>query len=128
MAEQIALNTDCMAYMRTLPDKSFDLAIVDPPYGIGEDGGKKRSKLVVQKNGKRVWVPDGNYQKTGFDAVPPGREYFEELFRVSKEQIIWGANYFELPITLSCHAPALSFGTNATMVPTSQTVKLHFAP
>lgn len=97
MAEQIALNTDCMAYMRTLPDKSFDLAIVDPPYGIGEDGGKKRSKFVVQKNGKRVWVPDGNYQKTGFDAAPPGREYFEELFRVSKEQIIWGANYFELP-------------------------------
>lgn len=97
MKQQIALNVDCMEYMRTLPDKAFDLAIVDPPYGIGEDGGKSRSKFVIQKNGNRLYVEDGHYEKAGFDAAPPPEEFFNELFRVSKEQIIWGANYFTLP-------------------------------
>nr|DAI51340.1 MAG TPA: adenine specific DNA methyltransferase [Caudoviricetes sp.] len=97
MSESIVYNMDCMEYMRTLPDKAFDLAIVDPPYGIGEDGGKSRSKFVIQKNGNRLYVEDGHYEKTGFDAAPPPQEFFNELFRVSKEQIIWGANYFTLP-------------------------------
>ena len=97
MKQQIALNVDCMEYMRTLPDKAFDLAIVDPPYGIGEDGGKSRSKLVTQKNGNRLYVEDGHYEKTGFDIAPPRQVFFNELFRVSKAQIIWGANYFTLP-------------------------------
>lgn len=97
MAEQIALNVDCMEYMRTLPDKAFDLAIVDPPYGIGEDGGKSRSKFVTQKNGNRLYVEDGHYEKTGFDIAPPRQVFFNELFRVSKAQIIWGANYFTPP-------------------------------
>ena len=86
-----------MEYMRTLPDKAFDLAIVDPPYGIGEDGGKSRSKFVTQKNGNRLYVEDGHYKKTGFDIAPPRQVFFNELFRVSKAQIIWGANYFTLP-------------------------------
>lgn len=97
MSESIVYNMDCMEYMRTLPDKAFDLAIVDPPYGIGEDGGKSRSKFVIQKNGNRLYVEDGHYEKTRFDAAPPPEEFFNELFRVSKEQIIWGANYFTLP-------------------------------
>lgn len=97
MSEQIALNVDCMEYMRTLLDKAFDLAIVDPPYGIGEDGGKSRSKFVTQKNGNRLYVEDGHYEKTGFDIAPPRQVFFNELFRVSKAQIIWGANYFTLP-------------------------------
>lgn len=97
MSAQIALNVDCMEYMRTLPDKAFDLAIVDPPYGIGEDGGKSRSKFVTQKNGNRLYVEDGHYEKTGFDIAPPRQAFFDELFRVSKAQIIWGANYFTLP-------------------------------
>lgn len=97
MGKQIAINTDCMEYMRTLPDKAFDLAIVDPPYGIGEDGGKSRSKFVTQKNGNRLYVEDGHYEKTGFDIAPPRQVFFNELFRVSKAQIIWGANYFTLP-------------------------------
>ena len=97
MKQQIALNVDCMEYMRTLPDKAFDLAIVDPPYGIGEDGGKSRSKFVTQKNGNRLYVEDGPYEKTGFDIAPPRQVFFNELFRVSKAQIIWGANYFTLP-------------------------------
>lgn len=93
----IAYNVDCMDYMRSLPDKAFDLAIVDPPYGIGEDGGANRSTFVVQKNGTKLFVKDGQYKKTGFDASPPSQCFFDELFRVSKNQIIWGANYFVLP-------------------------------
>ena len=89
----VAYNMDCMEYMRTLQDKAFDLAVVDPPYGIGEDGGKDRSRYVAQKNGARIYVKDGGYEKTGFDRFPADERYFAELFRVSKNQIIWGANY-----------------------------------
>lgn len=83
--------------MRQYPDNYFDLAIVDPQYGIGEDGGKNRGFYATQKNGDKVFIPSGNYIKTGRDSRPTDPEYFDELFRVSKEQIIWGANYFRLP-------------------------------
>ena len=79
---------DCMVLMARYPDKHFDLAIVDPPYGIGEDGGKFRGR---KGQGHRV-LP-----KKGWDKEPPPPEYFEELRRVSKHQIIWGGNYFPLP-------------------------------
>lgn len=79
-----ALNVDCMAYMRTLPDKAFDLAVVDPMYGIGENGAKSGSRA---KLAKRI-----DYKPV--DDTPPSAEYFRELFRVSREQIIWGANHF----------------------------------
>ena len=88
---------DCMDYLPQFPDDYFDLAIVDPQYGIGEDGGKDRGSYATQKNGDKVFVPSGDYIKTGRDNRPTGPEYFDELFRVSKEQIIWGANYFRLP-------------------------------
>jgi len=74
---------DCMIGMARYPDKHFDLAIVDPPYGIGIS-----SNPVRQAHAKKKW--DKN--------IPPN-EYFEELFRVSKDQIIWGGNYFDLPPT-----------------------------
>ena len=83
----IAYNMDCMEYMRTLPDKVFDLAVVDPPYGIGMDGG------CVGYKGDNV------FEKKGWDKSTPGKEYFDELFRVSENQIIWGGNYFYLPPT-----------------------------
>ena len=83
----IAYNVDCMEYMRTLPDKAFDLAVVDPPYGIGMDGG------CVGYKGDNV------FEKKGWDKSTPGKEYFDELFRVSENQIIWGGNYFYLPPT-----------------------------
>jgi site-specific DNA-methyltransferase (adenine-specific) len=70
------LNIDCMEYMSTVPDKFFDLAIVDPPYGIG--GHKQR----VFDDGKK------------WDNERPSAEYFIELKRVSKNQIVWGGNYF----------------------------------
>lgn len=81
------LNVDCMEYMRGLKDKAFDLAIVDPPYGIGENGdrNKSRGKLAVAKDYKSF---------AGGDIEPPSIEYFKELQRVSNNQIIWGANHF----------------------------------
>lgn len=93
----IAYCCDCLQAMKQYPDNYFDLAIVDPQYGIGEDGGKDRGSYATQKNGDKVFIPSGDYIKTGRDRVPTGPEYFDELFRVSKEQIIWGANYFRLP-------------------------------
>lgn len=76
-----AIHGDCMDYMKTLPDKCFDLAIVDPPYGINA------SKMTMG-SGKKNW------QKSDWDKNTPDKSYFEELFRVSKNQIIWGGNYF----------------------------------
>ncbi len=87
-------NMDCMEGMKQFPDKYFELAIVDPEYGRKEHGGKDRSKLVQQKNGSKIYVPSGNYKKKDWDNEPAGKEYFQELFRVSKHQIIWGENYF----------------------------------
>lgn len=84
-------NADCMDIMRELPDKSFDLAIVDPPYGIGgnrlSSGGGKLNNSSLQN------------MNCDFDDFPPTEEYFKELQRVSKNQIIWGGNYFPLPPT-----------------------------
>jgi len=80
---------DCMEGMKQIPDKYFDLAIVDPPYGIGfgvfnrtnKDSQGNRYKADKYKNGK-------------WDDAIPGEEYFIELERVSKNQIVWGGNYF----------------------------------
>lgn len=77
-------NMDNMEFMKDCKDNQFDLAVVDPEYGINEDGGKNR-------RGKSKHV------KKNWDKKPPSAEYFKELFRVSKNQIIWGANYFKLP-------------------------------
>jgi len=80
-------NMDCIEYMQQFADNYFELAIVDPPYGIGEDGSKNhtRGKLAMAKNYKSF---------SGFDKEPESYEYFIELKRVSKNQIIWGANHF----------------------------------
>ena len=76
---------DCMEGMREFHDGFFDLAIVDPPYGIGRDG-----QYNTRINGKgRKGFPF-----KGWDCSAPNIEYFNELFRVSKNQIIWGANFF----------------------------------
>lgn len=78
-------NMDCLEYMAAIPNKFFDLAIADPPYGInignGLGSGKKTCKM---------------HHSWQFNA--PNKTFFDELFRVSKEQIIWGGNYFNLPI------------------------------
>ena len=104
---------DCMEYMKTLSDKAFDLAIVDPPYGISIDRHdlcaglglypesntmlkikKSRMRGAGKLKGRAI-----NTMNTSWDYAPPGKEYFDELFRVSKNQIIWGGNYFNLPPT-----------------------------
>ena len=84
------LNVDCMDYMATLPDKAFDLAIVDPPYGIGivqqmEKTTKSSSSMMKLSKG----ITGGHW-----DNEIPKPEYFSELKRVSCNQIIWGGNYF----------------------------------
>ena len=76
---------DCIQGMKHYPDKRFDLAIVDPPYGIGRDG----SVRTTSKHGGRK-----AHTFKGWDTSIPEMEYFTELYRVSKNQIIWGANYF----------------------------------
>lgn len=72
---------DCMDLLKQTPDKYYDLCICDPPYGIGIS-----SNPVRQQHKKKEW-----------DSEIPNQEYFEQLFRVSRNQIIWGGNYFHLP-------------------------------
>ena len=80
-------NEDCMEGMARYPDKYFDLAIVDPPYGIGVSKGTwgSSNKGNVTNYGKKNW-----------DKAIPNNDYFIEVYRVSKNQIIWGGNYFYL--------------------------------
>ena len=78
-------NADCLDAMRLMDDDSFELAIVDPPYGIGAGS----EKFV---NGTRKKTPS-YFRKNDWD-IKPTKEYFQELQRVSKNQIIWGGNYF----------------------------------
>lgn len=88
-------NRDCMEAMKEFPDKFFELAIVDPPYGIGE-GNKKnktRSSFTGFGDNKR-WVAAKDYGGGEWDHSIPHESYFAELRRVSKNQIIWGANHF----------------------------------
>ena len=84
-------NIDCMEYMRTQPDKAFDLAIVDPPYGIGEG---ERNDLSDRATAKWIAPKIKKEYKPFDDSKPPTKEYFQELRRISKNQIIWGANNF----------------------------------
>lgn len=81
----VVYNTDCLAAMKEYPDGYFDLAVVDPPYGIGMDGGNVGYKGA------------NNFVKKNWDSKTPEFEYFDELRRISKNQIIWGGNYFTLP-------------------------------
>jgi len=81
---------DCMDGMKQFPDKYFELAIVDPPYGI------KINMNMGRRGGQRKQHEDKDWD----NKIPP-QEYFNELFRASKNQIIWGGNYFPLPLTKS---------------------------
>lgn len=95
------LNIDCMEYMKGCKDNEFDLAIVDPPYGLGFDG--EVSSMTISPNmateRKKRWNNRkvNKYVKKDWDKEVPPPEYFAELKRVSKNQIIWGGNHFDLP-------------------------------
>lgn len=84
---------DCMDVMREIPDKYFELAIVDPPYGIGEDSDKIKE---YNKTSCKSWKnrKPKEYTKKNWDNTTPNESYFNELFRISQNQIIWGGNYF----------------------------------
>jgi len=96
MSKNIVRLIDCMEYMKTVPDKYYELAIVDPPYGIGEDGKSNlsREKLAKPKN----------YGIKNWDSKSPEKGYFNELIRISNNQIIFGANHFisKVPFDSSC--------------------------
>ena len=77
-----------MKYMETIPDKYFDLVIADPPYGI------KASEMNMGSGKNKKWIKGKKW-----DESAPDNSYFKELFRISKNQIIWGGNYFNLPPT-----------------------------
>lgn len=86
MPEINLYNQDCMEGMKDFPDKYFDLAIIDPPYGIGAGG--KRFINGTSKTNKPY------YRENDWDVAIPSQEYFTQLFKISKNQIIWGANHF----------------------------------
>jgi len=89
-------NMDCMEGMKEFPDKYFDLAIVDPPYGIGYDSIAGAAGGTKSKNAA---APKRHYHSTGWD-VRPSKEYFDELMRVSKNQVIWGGGII---LQIICH-------------------------
>lgn len=85
-------NMDCMEAMHEFPDKHFELAIVDPPYGIGE--GQKRASQRARATEKWAGARPPEYGGGQWDEEQPSNEYFHQLKRVSKNQILWGANHF----------------------------------
>lgn len=89
-------NIDCMELMSRYPDKHFDLAVVDVPYGIGESSNDNASRSCLAQS--------KNYGKKDWDKQPPAEAYFKELMRVSKNQIVFGANHFisRIPFDSSC--------------------------
>jgi site-specific DNA-methyltransferase (adenine-specific) len=84
---------DCMEYMKTLPDNAFDLAVVDPPYGIGVMTMNYTKSGAVHTHGYAA-AKRRDYRKQCEWDVRPDEKYFRELFRVSNKQIVWGGNYF----------------------------------
>jgi site-specific DNA-methyltransferase (adenine-specific) len=91
-------NIDCMEGLATYPDKFFDWAIVDPPYGIGAAKmayTRETNRSIVQKNGSSLRIKKNAYSQLDWDSTPPPQEYFDELVRISKNQIIFGIEYFD---------------------------------
>jgi len=103
MSEINIYNQDCMVAMSKMKDKEYDLAIVDPEFGIGIG---RSPRLVTDKG----------FSAKSWDDKPISPEYFKELYRVSNNQIIWGGNYYPLPLTKHCivwdklQPETLSFG------------------
>lgn len=97
MANINLYNQDCLEAMKAMKDNSYDLAITDPPYGINAD--QKHNDAALRRLKSKGKTKSGRgyklYKQTDWDQETPSQEYFDELFRVSKAQIIWGGNYFD---------------------------------
>ncbi len=89
--KQEVINKDCLEYMKELPDNYFDLIITDPPYGLKQDKDQKRKSGY---KGKNQFAIRKDYGESDWDDSIPSKEVFEEMMRVSKNQIIFGGNYF----------------------------------
>jgi len=85
-------NMDCMELLKNTPDKFYELAIVDPPYGIN----LANMNMGIGKSPKSSKAENRKWEKKDWDSSVPTMEYFNELSRISKNQIIWGGNYFEI--------------------------------
>lgn len=95
ITDKIAIyNEDCLNIIKELPDNAYELAIVDPPFGINFGRYNRTNKDACGNRYKA-----NRYVQSDWDSAVPTDEYFLELFRVSKNQIIWGGNYFNLPPT-----------------------------
>mgnify|MGYP001222840838 CR=1 FL=1 len=106
VTDKIALyNCDCMEYMKDIPDNYYDLAICDPPYGIGAPKmsatpcQRKKGYNRLNQGGGKLKNRILNNSNCNWDNDIPSQDYFDGLFRISKNQIIWGGNYFPLPPT-----------------------------
>jgi len=102
METNVIYNMDCLQFMRTLPDKCIDLCLTDPPYGIGEDGGKNHNRGSLQdaekfkgsKNTTGAGIESTKFTIKKWDKEKPSKEIFDEILRISKNQVIFGGNYF----------------------------------
>jgi len=96
LSTSITYNIDCLVGMKEFHDQYFDWAIVDLEYGIGSSMPSQKNKYIKQKNGNKIGVKQSNYQHSDWDFKMSSEEYFNELFRISKNQIIFGGNYYGL--------------------------------
>ena len=88
-------NMDCMELLKNTEDNYYDIALVDPPYGINASKPSIKNKRRKQKNGTFLNAKQSKFNHKNWDDKPADIEYFNELLRVSKNQIIWGANYYD---------------------------------
>tara|TARA_R110001599_G_scaffold92583_3_gene242264 strand:+ start:3059 stop:3802 length:744 start_codon:yes stop_codon:yes gene_type:complete len=100
VTDKLTITNECnMALMARYPDNYFDLAIVDPPYGIGASKPSKKPNKAKQKNGETSNVKTAEYTHKNWDNEPADAKYFQELKRVSKNQIVWGCNYYKFDLS-----------------------------
>jgi len=88
-------NEDCLEFMKRVPDNFFDLVLTDPPYGID----LANMNMGAGKSPKCSRIENRKWETKDWDKKTPEQEIFDEIFRISKNQIIWGGNYFDLPPT-----------------------------
>lgn len=91
-------NGDSMEFMANVPDKHYELAIIDPPYGIRADKPALKRKSVVQKNGTLCKIKQAGYLHKEWDAQPFDKEHWKMVENVSKNQIVWGCNFFNFQL------------------------------